>query len=211
MAPSRKRLLMIATDNSLSPPPLIVASEPATADVGLLKNAWWETRLFTIASLTGIAAFSFFLGLYRIGRDGTANPYYAAAVKSMTESWHAFFFVSWDKAGFVSVDKPPLGLWVQALSAMVLGFHGWTILLPQVLAATASVVVLYVLVARVFGSIAGLVAAITLAVAPINVATARSPSFCCWRPSRRRSPRSSRASRGSRSGWCSSASGSTSR
>ncbi|MGN6485110.1 MAG: hypothetical protein ACTHMX_11995, partial [Thermomicrobiales bacterium] len=50
-----------------------------------------------------IAALSLLLGFFNLGRIGTANAYYAAAVKSMTESWHAFFFVSFDKEGFVSV------------------------------------------------------------------------------------------------------------
>ncbi|MGI8486162.1 MAG: glycosyltransferase family 39 protein [Thermomicrobiales bacterium] len=120
-----------------------------------------------------IAAFSLFLGLFRLNRLGYANQYYAAAVRSMTESWHAFIFASFDKAGFASVDKPPVGLWIQAIFARVLGFHGWTIMLPQVIAATGSVIVLYVIVSRVFGNISGLIAALALAVAPITVAASR--------------------------------------
>jgi 4-amino-4-deoxy-L-arabinose transferase-like glycosyltransferase len=41
--------------------------------------------------------------------EGYANTYYAAIVKNMLTSPYNFFFVSYD-AGFVSVDKPPLGL-----------------------------------------------------------------------------------------------------
>ncbi len=51
-----------------------------------------------------------------------ANTYYAAAVKSMLTSWHNFFFVSSDAGGFVSVDKPPLGLWIETISAKIFGF-----------------------------------------------------------------------------------------
>ena len=54
-------------------------------------------------------------------RNGWANEYYSAAVRSMTESWHDFLFGSFDAAGVMTVDKPPLALWVQALSARAFG------------------------------------------------------------------------------------------
>ena len=69
--------------------------------------------------------------------------YYAATVLSMLQSWHTFFFVSFDPGGFVTVDKPPLGFWIQAASARLLGFSGLSILLPEALAGVASVAVLY--------------------------------------------------------------------
>jgi 4-amino-4-deoxy-L-arabinose transferase-like glycosyltransferase len=50
----------------------------------------------------------------------------------MLVSWHNFFFASYD-AGFVSVDKPALGFWIQAASAYLFSFHGWSLLLPQAL------------------------------------------------------------------------------
>jgi len=125
------------------------------------------------AAIALIALLSLGLGLFRIDRLGTANPYYAAAVQSMTQSWHAFLYVSFDRLGFVSIDKPPLGLWDQALLADLLGFHGWVIILPQVLALTGSVVLLYHLVNRTFGATAGLIAALALALTPISVAAAR--------------------------------------
>ena len=37
----------------------------------------------------------------------------------MSTSWHAFLYGSFDAAGVMTVDKPPLALWVQALSARV--------------------------------------------------------------------------------------------
>ena len=116
---------------------------------------------------------AFFLRLFRIGQDGFGNLYYAATVQSLLTSWHNFFFVSFDPAGFVSVDKPPLGFWVQALSVLVFGFHGWSLILPQALAGSLSVLVLYKLVQRTFGETAGLLSALILAVTPTSVATAR--------------------------------------
>ncbi|HLG69365.1 MAG TPA: glycosyltransferase family 39 protein, partial [Chloroflexota bacterium] len=111
--------------------------------------------------------------LWGLDREGYANTYYAAAIKSMLTSWHNFFYLSFDSAGFVSVDKSPLGLWIQAASAKAFGFSGLSMLLPEALAGVLCVALLYYLVARVFGPIAGLVAALALAVTPISVVTDR--------------------------------------
>lgn len=105
--------------------------------------------------------------------EGTANSYYAAAAKSMTMSLKNFFFVSFDPAGFVSIDKPPLGFWFQAISAKLFGFSGWSILLPQALSGVISVVLLYFIVSRAFGKKAGLLSALCLAVTPVFVAASR--------------------------------------
>src|SRR5215212_7342882 len=122
--------------------------------------------------LSALLALSAFLDLYQLRSEGYANVYYAATVKDMLDSWHNFFFASYD-AGFVSVDKPPLGFWIQAASAYLFGFHGWSILLPQALAGVLSVALLYHLVRPSFGPVAGLLAALVLALTPISVATSR--------------------------------------
>ena len=88
--------------------------------------------------LTAILVLSAFLNLYSLAGEGYGNPYYAAGVKNMLTSWSNFFFVSFD-AGFVSIAKPPLGLWIQAASAWLFGFHGWALLLPQAIAGVLSV------------------------------------------------------------------------
>lgn len=124
--------------------------------------------------LLSIFALALFLRLFRIGLDGFSNLYYAAAVKSMSMGWHNFFYASFDPAGFVSVDKPPLGFWIQVLSTKLFGFQGWALILPQALAGALSTLVLYLIVKRVFGVNAGLVAALILAVTPVSVAVHRS-------------------------------------
>src|SRR3954454_14248618 len=123
-------------------------------------------------ALEAVLILSAFLNLFRLTSLGYSNTYYAAAVKDMLTSWHNFFFVSFD-AGFVTVDKPPLGLWIQAASAELFGFHGWSLLLPQALAGVLSVALLYHLVSRAFGPVAGILAALVLAVTPIAVAVER--------------------------------------
>ena len=113
------------------------------------------------------------MNFWRISQEGFANLYYAASIKSMLMNTHNLFFVSYDPEGFISVDKPPLGFWLQTLSAYFFGFHGWSIIFPQGLAGILSVAMIYYLVKRHWGNKAGLSAAFTLAVMPIAVAANR--------------------------------------
>ncbi len=125
------------------------------------------------AAVGGVLAVAAFLDFARLTRNGWANAYYSAAVRSMTQSWHNFFFASFDPGGLVSVDKPPLALWVEAASAKLFGFSSLSILAPEALAGVGAVWLLYLLVARYFGFVAGLVAALALAVSPVSVAVNR--------------------------------------
>lgn len=124
-------------------------------------------------ALFAVMALSAVLNLANLGAEGYGNEYYAAGVKSMLVNFKNFFFVSSDPGGFVSIDKPPLGFWIQTLSARVFGFSGWSILLPQALAGVVSVVILYYMVKRSFGKAAALVSALCLAVTPVFVAASR--------------------------------------
>ena len=69
----------------------------------------------------------------------------AESVKSMLLSFHNFFFVSSDPGGLVTIDKTPLGLWLQTLSAAIFGFHPLSLLLPEALCAIAAVAVVYLI------------------------------------------------------------------
>src|SRR4051812_15368274 len=66
--------------------------------------------------MLGITIVSLFCNFWMLGQNGFGNLFYAATVKSMGSNWHAFFFASFDPAGFVTVDKPPLGFWLQVAS-----------------------------------------------------------------------------------------------
>jgi 4-amino-4-deoxy-L-arabinose transferase-like glycosyltransferase len=139
----------------------------ATVAGGLARFQWHR------AALAGVILLAAALNLFRLNRLGYANVYYAAGVRSMLENWRNFFFVSFDPGGFVSIDKPPLGFWIQAASAKLFGFSGLSLLAPEALAGVASVALLYWLVRRVFGRVAGLLAALALALTPVSVAVAR--------------------------------------
>lgn len=135
--------------------------------LAFIKSKWYILLLIIIGML------SFTLNFFAISKYGYGNEYYAAAIKSMTTSFHNFFFVSFDPAGMVSVDKPPLGLWTQAISCLIFGYHGWAMLLPQALAGTASCIMIYILTAKYFGRNTGLIASFIFAVTPAVVVVSR--------------------------------------
>lgn len=131
------------------------------------------SRLMTLARrhwvLSVPVALSTILSSWALGTVGWGNNYYAAAVRSMSRSWRAFFYGSLDRASFVTVDKPPLSMWVQALVVRVFGFHSMSLLVPQVLAGVGAVVLVYATVAPRWGRAAATAGALALAVTPISV------------------------------------------
>src|SRR5438445_10464804 len=114
------------------------------------------------------------LRLWRLDQNGYGNEYYTAAVRSMTTSWHNFLYNAFDPAGFISVDKPPVALWIQVASVKLFGFHALSVLIPQALEGVAAVALLYHLIERRFRPVAGLLAALFLALTPVSVAIDRS-------------------------------------
>jgi 4-amino-4-deoxy-L-arabinose transferase-like glycosyltransferase len=122
----------------------------------------WARPLLLIVVVTAVVLTAWRAGAY-------LEIYYAAAVRSMSMSWHNFFFAAFDPAGTVTLDKLPAAFWVQALSVRVFGVHTWAIVLPQVVEGALSVMVIYRIVRRLSGSAAGLVAAAALALSPATV------------------------------------------
>ena len=123
--------------------------------------------------LVGLVGLAALLNLWALTRNGFANTYYSAAVRSMSASWNDFLYGSFDAGGVMTVDKPPLALWIQALSVKAFGFHPASILVPQALMGAVAVVLVYDLTRRRWGRIAGSVAGLALATTPIVVAVSR--------------------------------------
>ena len=143
-----------------SPP----AAETAPPDPRL---AWLRrSAIVVIAALAGLSY------AWQLGMD-PLEPYYAAAVRSMSGSWHDFIFGAFDPAGTITLDKLPGAFWVQALSVRAFGDSTWAMVLPQVVEGVVTVLVLYRAVTRLAGPAAGLVAALVLAVSPAVVALDR--------------------------------------
>jgi 4-amino-4-deoxy-L-arabinose transferase-like glycosyltransferase len=131
-------------------------------------------RLKTVRpELVALISLAAVLNLWGLSRNGWANDYYAAAVRSMASSWHDFLYGSFDASGVMTVDKPPLALWVQALSVRIFGYHPLSMLVPQALMGIATVALVYDLVRRRFGRLAGGVAGLVLATTPVFVAVSR--------------------------------------
>ncbi len=120
--------------------------------------------------ILGIGAF---LRFYQLGASGDGNLYYAATVKSMLLSWHNFFFAAFEPGGSLSVDKPPLGFWVQAISAYFLGVNGFALALPNAIAGVLSIFMVYKIAQKPFGPWAGLLAAAALTVMPVAISAER--------------------------------------
>jgi len=138
----------------------------------LKKNLFLGVTVAT-ALVVVIMALSLGLHLYNIDSIGDANAYYTAAVKSMLMSWKNFFFVAAEPGGSVTVDKPPLGLWIEAVFAYFLGVSGFSVSLPNIIAGILGIPLLYAMVKKYMGELAGLVAALVMALTPVFVATNR--------------------------------------
>ncbi len=151
----------------------LVESAPPLAAASRRRGHWWIRDGRPTWALPAHAGVTILAGiLYAWGLSasvGMGNGFYAAAVKSGTESWKAFFFGSLDPGNFITVDKPPASLWVMELSARLFGFSSWSMLLPEALAGVATVAVLYHLVRRWFGDVAALLAGLAIALTPIAV------------------------------------------
>ena len=109
--------------------------------------------------------------LYLVGlsRSRWANAFYSAAAQAGASSWRAWFFGATDAPGSIMIDKPPASVWLMGLSARLFGVNSWAILVPQALLGVVSVGLLYLVVGRWFGTVAGLVAGSVLALTPVAV------------------------------------------
>ncbi|WP_410645290.1 ArnT family glycosyltransferase [Amycolatopsis sp. lyj-346] len=124
-------------------------------------------------ALAGICVGAAILYAWGIADGRLGNSYYSAAVKSMSPSLTNFLFGSFDPYGVFTVDKPPMSLWPQVVSTWVFGFHGWALLVPQVLEGVAAVLLLHRTVRRWAGEHVALLAALILTLTPITVAINR--------------------------------------
>ncbi len=148
--------------------PVITPAARQSKPFALLRGpvgdpAWIRPAFLAVVLLSAVI---FIVGL---DRSGYANEYYSAAALAASKSWKAFFFGSVDASNFITVDKPAGALWLMDLSARLFGVNSWSILLPQALAGVASVALLFQVVRRSFGAVAGLIAALMMALTPVAV------------------------------------------
>jgi 4-amino-4-deoxy-L-arabinose transferase-like glycosyltransferase len=158
----------------------VTAPAPPPAGMGAARAGapWHPARALGVVrlrhlALAAVLVLASFLNVYRLSQNGYANIFYSAGVSSMLRSWHNFVFVSFDPGGLIAIDKPPLGLWLQALSAKLFGFAPLSLLLPEAIIGVLTVALLYLLLVRRFGAFAALAGALALAVFPSFVAVSR--------------------------------------
>lgn len=136
-----------------------------------------QSRLRTLITapriiLLVITATAATLYAWSLPTDGL-ETFYAAGVRSMSESWKNFFFDAFDPHGTMTLDKLPGAFWIQALFVRAFGYRVWAMVLPQVIESTLTILVLYRAVRRTAGVKAALAAAAILALSPVTVTTAR--------------------------------------
>lgn len=146
--------------------------EPTRWIEKLLSDSYFSRR-FAVWSILIILCLTCALRLWRSDSFGIGHGYYSAAAVNMLQSPANFFFVVAD-AGRVTVDKTPISLWLQSLSAGLIGVSGFALILPSIFANCLSICILYRLLAQDFGRMAGLIAAFVLATTPVSIAVDRS-------------------------------------
>ncbi|CAJ1179556.1 hypothetical protein CCLMGIMDO_CCLMGIMDO_00740 [Companilactobacillus crustorum] len=129
-----------------------------------IKYDYWLIAILILAA---------FLYAWNIWEAGEANNFYTAAIVSMTKSFKNFWYASFDPAGFITVDKPPVALWFMTISAKIFGVHGWSVVLPSILFGIGSVYLIYNMVSKRFGRIPARISALIMTLTPIVVADSR--------------------------------------
>jgi 4-amino-4-deoxy-L-arabinose transferase-like glycosyltransferase len=124
---------------------------------------WARPGLWLLLAATAV------LYLWGLGRSGWANAFYSAAAQAGSVSWKALFYGSSDSGNAITVDKPPVAMWLMSLSVRIFGLSSWSILVPEALCGVASVGLLYATVRRAFSPAAGLIAGVVLATTPVAV------------------------------------------
>jgi 4-amino-4-deoxy-L-arabinose transferase-like glycosyltransferase len=126
-------------------------------------NPVWERP-----ALAGLLVLASVLYSWGLDRNGWANAYYSAAAMAGSEDWTAFFYGSSDPSNAITVDKPPLALWIMSLSVRIFGLNSWSILLPQAVMGVLSVYLLYRMVRKRTDAATGLLAGLFFAVTPVS-------------------------------------------
>ncbi|WP_328856942.1 glycosyltransferase family 39 protein [Williamsia herbipolensis] len=139
-----------------------VTDAPRT-DGGRRPTSVVRDRIGLAVLLVGTAV----LYLSNLAANGYANSFYSAAIQAGSVSWKAWLFGSSDAANSITVDKPPMSLWIPGIAVRIFGLNSWSILVPQVLMGVASVALLYLIVKKYVGATAGLLAGATLALTPV--------------------------------------------
>ena len=132
-------------------------------------SSWpWEGIGLAVLLLGTAAAF-----LWGLDRNGWANPYYSAAAQAGSQDWKAFFYGSLDAGNLITVDKPPLSIWIMGLSVRLFGLNSWALLVPQALMGVATTWLIYKIIRRSHPAAPALLGGLIYATTPVVVLMSR--------------------------------------
>ena len=90
---------MIAEDTTLVQTPAQTYPDRAAVPRAAPIVVPWPWQRLALGAILVVAAV---LNFWQLSQVGYGNTYYAAAVRSMLQNWHAFLFNAFDANGFVS-------------------------------------------------------------------------------------------------------------
>ena len=122
---------------------------------------WERPALLIVLVLNSILYF------WNLGINGWANAYYSAAVQAGSMDWKSFFFGSLDWGNSITVDKPPLSLWIMGISVRVFGLSPESIMAPQAAMGVLTTYLIYCVLRRNYSGLAALSAAAVFFTTPI--------------------------------------------
>lgn len=143
------------------------AADPSLARAVRTPLPW---EYIGLAALLTVTAGTFLWGL---DRNGWANPYYSAAAQAGSQDWKAFFYGSLDAGNLITVDKPPLSIWIMSLSVRLFGLNSWALLVPQALMGVATTWLIYKIIRRSHPAAPALLGGLIYASTPVVVLMSR--------------------------------------
>lgn len=146
------------------------ASRAAAPSLARAVRAPWPWEYIGLAALLTATAATFLWGL---DRNGWANPYYSAAAQAGSQDWKAFFYGSLDAGNLITVDKPPLSIWIMSLSVRLFGLNSWALLIPQALMGVATAWLVYKIIRRSHPAAPALLGGLIYATTPVVVLMSR--------------------------------------
>ncbi|MCG7323560.1 ArnT family glycosyltransferase [Arsenicicoccus bolidensis] len=106
--------------------------------------------------------------LLRVRGQGPGNPFYAASAWSATKDAQAWFFGSVDPQSTITIDKPPLLIWVLGASCRLFGFSAASLVLTQTAIGVCATVLVYLIGRRVTGWVPASIGAGVFLLTPVN-------------------------------------------
>lgn len=129
---------------------------------------WWHEPWWARLTLTAITVLAVLLMVWNLARGGDFS-FYEASARSMSESWRALLFGTFDPGATVTLDKLSGFAVPQALSIRLFGMSTSALALPQVVEGVVTILACSVVGLRWLGRTGGLVAAAAAATTPIFV------------------------------------------